>query len=107
LSHTAFTQDIIYKTDGSEIKTKIIEIDETYIKYKNFEQIEGPIRNILKSQVFMIRYQDGIIEKFSTITNKPTETFNPQPKNTKLFSADYIDLQIHKGECEEFCVNDL
>lgn len=74
LSHL-FAQDIIYKSDGSEIKTKIIEITTEAIKYKKFEQLEGPVRNILLSDVFMIIYENGTHEVF-----KKTE----QPENVEL-----------------------
>jgi hypothetical protein len=62
----SYAQDIIYKVDGTEIKSKVIEITENYIKYKNFDQQEGPIRNINKSEVFMIIYSDGTKETFTT-----------------------------------------
>jgi len=79
LSHTTFSQDIIYKTDGNELKVKIIEIDDNYIKYKYFEQLSGPLRNISKSEVFMIKYNDGSEEKISgIITHQETENFENQ-----------------------------
>lgn len=55
-------QDVIYKNDGTEIKAKIIELTTETIKYKNFDQREGPIRNLLFSEVYMIIYEDGTRE---------------------------------------------
>jgi len=46
--------DIIYKKDGTEIKSKVIEITVNSIKYKIYEQLDGPIRNILTEDVFII-----------------------------------------------------
>jgi len=57
-----YAQDIIYKTDGTEIKAKVSEITTETIKYKNYNQLEGPIRNILLSDVFMVVYEDGTRE---------------------------------------------
>jgi len=54
-------QDVIYKNDGVEIKVKVIEISET-IKYRNFDQPDGPIRNLKKEDVFMIIYENGTKE---------------------------------------------
>jgi len=68
LNNVLFSQDIIYMTDGNEIKAKVVEIDDSDIKYKNFNQQEGPLKNISRSLVFMIKYQDGSIEKFSVGT---------------------------------------
>jgi len=75
-------QDIIYKTDGTEINAKVIEIDESTIKYKNFDQQEGPIRSISKSTVFLIKYKEGTVEKFvnantgSNLNQNPNSNFN-------------------------------
>jgi len=94
-----FSQDIIYKTDGSEIKAKVIEIDATYIKYKNFEQLEGPLRNIDKSSVFMIKYQDGTEEKFSLISSIKQDTlinFDNNSRNSNDIA--FIDLQLQKAQ---------
>jgi len=70
-----FSQDIIVKKDGSEIKAKVVEIDLQKIKYKEFDFQNGPIRNIDKSDVFMIIYQNGKRENFNND--------NPQLKEQK------------------------
>jgi hypothetical protein len=69
-------QDVIYKNDGSEIKAKVIEITSDAIKYRNFDQPSGPIRNILSSDVFMIIYEDGTKEVFKKPTDKPAPEEN-------------------------------
>lgn len=60
----ANSQDVIYKTDGTEIQSKIIELTVETIKYKSYDQPNGPIRNILLSEVFMIIYENGNREVF-------------------------------------------
>ena len=57
-------QDIIIKNDKAELKAKVIEIQEEYIKYYLFDQPNGPIRNIKILDVFMIIYADGTRETF-------------------------------------------
>ncbi|MCF8373209.1 MAG: hypothetical protein K9H64_16440 [Bacteroidales bacterium] len=64
-SNLLFSQDIIIKKNGSEIKTKIIEITIETIKYKEFDFQEGPIRNINISDVFMVIYENGNREVFA------------------------------------------
>lgn len=61
-------QDIIIKNDKTEIKSKVTEITETQIKYKKWENIDGPIYNMAKSEVFLIIYANGQRE----IMNQPT-----------------------------------
>jgi len=77
-------QDIIYKTDGTEIKSKILEIEEHTIKYKKFEQLDGPTRNISISDVFMIIYQDNTKEVFkkSNSSNISSDTLNVRVNQT-------------------------
>jgi len=98
LSYAIFAQDIIFKTDGSEIKAKVLEIEQTCIKYKNVEQLDGPIRNILKSQVFMILYQDGSVDKFTTIDNLDAESMNDTTEKTKIALSNEIDYQLQKAK---------
>jgi hypothetical protein len=72
-----FSQDIIIKNDKSEIKAKVIEIQETTIKYKLYDFLEGPLRNIAVSDVFMIIYENGKRETFSAIPEtKPAQKQN-------------------------------
>lgn len=55
-------QDVILKRNGEEIKAKIISINPTDIKYKRFDNLEGPDIFILKADVFMITYENGTKE---------------------------------------------
>jgi len=66
-------QDIIYKNDGTELKVKIIELTTETVKYKNFEQLQGPIRNVLLSDVFMIIYENGTKEVIKKRINTELE----------------------------------
>lgn len=63
-------QDIIVLKNTEEIKTKVIEIDTDKVKYKLWENLEGPIYNILKSDIFMIKYENGKKETFESKTTK-------------------------------------
>ena len=59
-------QDIIVKRNGDEIKSKVLEIEIEIIKYKDYDFQNGPTRNIKISDVFMIIYENGEKEKFTT-----------------------------------------
>jgi hypothetical protein len=56
--------DIIYLKDGSEIKSNVVEITVENIKYKNFNQLSGPVRNVPIKDIFMIIYKNGTREMF-------------------------------------------
>lgn len=52
--------DIIVLINGNEIKAKIIEVTKELIKYKKCENLNGSIFLIKKSEVFMLKYPNGI-----------------------------------------------
>jgi len=59
-----FSQDIIYKINGEEIKAKVSEVDLTTIKYRRFDNPTGPIYTIKKSEVSKIKYENGTVDVF-------------------------------------------
>jgi hypothetical protein len=71
-----FSQDVITKKSGEDIQAKISEITTTQIKYNRFDNLKGPIYSIDKSEVLMIRYENGTKDIF-TESNKSTEKITP------------------------------
>ena len=57
-------QDIITKKNGEKIIGKVLEISLTELKYKNFNNLEGPVNSILKSDVVFIKYENGNSQLF-------------------------------------------
>ncbi|MCX6210807.1 MAG: hypothetical protein NTZ59_15215 [Bacteroidetes bacterium] len=76
-----FSQDIITKLNGEEIKAKVLEVNQTTIKYKKFEFITGPDYTISKSEVFMIKYENGTKDIFK-IDQQPTDINSTTPNTT-------------------------
>lgn len=67
-------QDVIIKTNTEEIECKIVEIEDTRVKYKNFSNLDGPVYNINKVDIFMIKYENGqkdVFEKTASKENAP------------------------------------
>lgn len=62
-------QDILIKNDGNELKSKVIEISDLTIKYKMFDNLNGPVYSINKNDVLLIIYENGKREHFSTSQN--------------------------------------
>lgn len=79
----AFSQDIIYLYDGSEISAKVEEVNEDIVKYHKFNNINGPSYTINKSAILMIVYENGNKDIFS---KQSTQNHTMQQKN-------YIDGQ--------------
>src|SRR5690606_35686662 len=77
LSFSGWSQDAIIKRDGTKIDAKVVEITATTIKYRNFDQPDGPIRNIAKNDVEEIIYSDGSWEKFEKTETPVTQSEEP------------------------------
>ena len=50
---------------GENILVKVIEVGATEVKYKKQDNLNGPLFSILKSDLLMIKYENGTSEKFS------------------------------------------
>jgi len=60
--------DVIILRNGAEIKAKVTEIALLEIKYKRFENLDGPVVVVPKSDVFAIVYENGTCEEFEEVT---------------------------------------
>jgi len=58
---TAITnaQDLVILRDGTIIEAKVTEISQTDIKYMCFDHLDGPVIVIPRTQVLVIRYENG------------------------------------------------
>jgi hypothetical protein len=54
-----FAQDVLYTISGNKIKAKVIEINANEIKYKDFNNIEGPTYLIYNTDVVLIQFANG------------------------------------------------
>lgn len=73
-------QDLIIMKNGDEIKSKVKEITLDVIKYRKHENPDGPVISVLKSEVFMIKYENGTKDIFTKEKKENTEV-NYQPVN--------------------------
>lgn len=72
----ASAQDVIVKKDGSTILSKVMEIGTAEVKYKKWNNQNGPMYTIAKAEVQSINYENGEKETFPEI-----ETPQPQQQN--------------------------
>jgi len=85
----AFSQDIIITREGKKIESKVLEINENDIRYKSFENLDGPIYTMRKSDIATIMYANGQVDVFNmNVHTAPTP--QPIPSNTIFRTkADY------------------
>lgn len=82
-------QDIITTKKGEDIQSKVMEINLSELKYKNFNNLNGPLISILKSDVLMIRYENGTKDIFKDEILAPTSiAIKGENENYKLGQQD-------------------
>jgi hypothetical protein len=96
-SVSAFAQDIITLKNGEDIKAFVQDIEDANIKYKKFENPNGPNYLLKKSEVFMIKYANGtkdvFVDKSNSVENKPIP---PQPVSTTKTTAETTSLPFQQ-----------
>ena len=68
-----FGQDIIVKRNGDEIKAKVTEVNTTEILFNLPDSINGTVFILKKSDVFMIKYENGKKQVFNEADSEPTK----------------------------------
>ena len=58
-SLSAMAQDVIVKRNGEELQCKILEVSKNEVKYKRWTNQDGPSFAEKKSDIFMIKYENG------------------------------------------------
>jgi hypothetical protein len=92
-SSVVFSQDIITLRTGDEIKAIVSEIDGNTVKYRKFENQNGPVYTVEKPDIFMIKYENGTREVFDM---PATETVQTGRMNT-VVSTEKGVLTYRKG----------
>ena len=83
-----YAQDIITTRVGDEIQAKIIEIGANEIKYKKWTNQEGPTYTLTKTEMFMVKYQNGEKEVFNQNNNYSNQETQSNPKKTGVLDFD-------------------
>ena len=99
-SAIAFSQDIITKKNGDDIKAKVTEITDAQVKYKKWESLDGPVYNIPISDVFMVKYENGKKDFFGNNQPVTSSASKPAPTTSKTVSSQPTSYpeKKYKGE---------
>lgn len=84
ISHISFTQDKIFRKNGKIVEAKIVEIGSDEIKYKEFNNPDGPIYVLETDRISKIVYADGRTEKFVMNIKDPEKYEGQLTKAVKL-----------------------
>jgi hypothetical protein len=69
---------------NKEVKlAKIVEINQASVKYNRCDNLTGPLYVLDRSEVYTIKYANGIIDSFNVNKQPPTTISNPSNNNKK------------------------
>jgi hypothetical protein len=113
LSQVCFAQDVITYRNGTEAKVKVTEITSTDVKFKKEDNLDGPFYTASKSEIFMIRYENGVKDVFENnekqvTTNKHSNSELPGNDQRIKYSGPRFGFTvIGNGTARDYIVNDL
>ncbi|MCB2209215.1 MAG: hypothetical protein KQH67_13065 [Bacteroidetes bacterium] len=90
IASLSFSQDVITKTDGTEIEAIVLKVSDDEIEYRKFDNQEGPIYSVSRDKVFMINYSNGSKDVF------PIDNLQDTVK-VESSSIDEEELVYHRG----------
>lgn len=73
LANAVHAQDKIYRKNGQIIKAKILEIGVEEVKYKPFENPDGPLYVLPQDKILKIVFENGKTEKFAPDLKDPEQ----------------------------------
>jgi hypothetical protein len=70
----SFSQDVLYKADGTKEQVKITMVSDKEIQYKKFNNPDGPVYSVPKKDILMITYENGDFEMMkNSVDNKKAD----------------------------------
>ncbi|MBR5835522.1 MAG: hypothetical protein IKY66_05095 [Bacteroidales bacterium] len=62
---SSFAQDIIVRKNGDEIVARVLEVTPEVVKYRHYHEPHGVVYSARKTEVLMVRYENGRNEVFN------------------------------------------
>lgn len=104
-------QDTLFLRNSSKVVVKLSEITPTQLKYKRFDNLDGPNYAINKSEVEYVVFANGLKEQFelttsnnsnnNTSSNQPIINNSPNTQGTSTDSENYGNEQTElKGRID-------
>jgi len=82
ITSSCYSQDLIILRNGDMIKSKVLQVSVSQVKYKKWDNLKGPIYTEPKPNVFMIKYQNGTTDVFKS--QEPANSSNTAQTKEEL-----------------------
>ncbi len=83
--------DVIVMKDGEEIEAKVLEVGTSEVRYKHCDDPSGPVFVELKSDIFMIKHENG---RKTVFGDENSENVNDQEEDDYLSSTKTDDKSL-------------
>lgn len=103
IAYETNAQDTLFLRNSSKVVVKLSEITPTQLKYKRFDNLDGPNYSINKSEVEYIIFANGLKEQFdlnsnnnnsnNTVSTQPIINNSPNTQGTSTDSENYGNEQ--------------
>lgn len=93
-------QDLIIKKNSETIKAKVLEVNQDDIKYKKWDNLEGPTYTLQKSDINSIVYQNGDADVFgpSAQPSQPSSEANSEVPDIDIYQVINDPTLFFNGE---------
>lgn len=98
ITSVCFAQDIIVKKDGGTIQAKVIEVGKYELKYKKFDNQDGPTYTISTQELQSINYENGTKDSFVSPNYNPNIVTN---ETATQYSNDKELLALYKSRTKK------
>jgi len=71
-----FSQDVITNKNGEDIQARILKVGTEEVEYKRYDNPDGPVFTMTKSDILLIRYENGTKDIFDEKLNEPPRFSN-------------------------------
>ena len=88
-----FAQDVIVTKDSKKIDAKVTEVNAGDIKYKRFDNPDGPTYTLSKSDIVTIVYQNGQVETFESASGTSEQALTQKTEKTPVQTSEQTPVQ--------------
>lgn len=91
---TGFSQDTLFLSKQRQIVGKVIEVEDSKVKYRKLENLEGPIYSVDKSEILTIHYKNGIRDSFKLAASENDDKSQKKEDFLKLIKTPNVNVFI-------------
>lgn len=99
-SVNASAQDLLVKTNGNIEKVKVLEVTVNEVKYKMWDNQDGPIFTVRQNQIISIKFENGLVQKFGGTSVSNSDDDSSANLSEGLFGKGYdnvLSLYLQDG----------